>query len=116
MSLTILDPGFITPKGMIETDPNHPMNIYKAAISQQSQAAMDQEWDPKPKRIRGTAEGFMDVKQYVQDIYLVGFLAVLMILVWTSVSQTTTPLYTLILTAALAVLMGIYYKKSNRTV
>ena len=113
MSIAVIDPGFIVPEGMTEKDTRHPMNIYKQAIFQQSQAAADQRWDPQTRRVRAT-ETFVDFQAYMTDIYTVALLVVLMILVWSTVSQTTTTTthtYILILVLCLAALYGIKFKQ-----
>lgn len=123
MSLTVMDPGFVVPDGVSEKDPNHPMSIFKTAISQQSQAAADQRYDPRPKRIsvgapesstesstKSSTEGFVDFNNTM--IMTTAFLAVFMIIVWISVSQTMTTTYALILTLALATLFGIQYSRA----
>ena len=111
-TLVALDPRFPIPDSLSTTDPAHPMNLTRAAIELQNQAAADSVYDiPTPERFRkrnveGFRSPFHGPTDYMLALGLLAFLA----LIWLYAKETTRPLYSFLLVLVAGILFLIHKK------
>ncbi len=113
MATTIaLDPRFPIPDSLSTTDPSHPLQLVKAGIQVQNQAAADSVYDLKtPDRFKnGKKEGFRSPFEGLSDIVVAAALLVFVGIVWLAMTNSMRPLYPLVLLLGFAVLFLLYKK------